>query len=85
MHCNNEHSSRHFLQLLLKGSACNVMDLPKCICLHNHFTPDCFVNEGQYKAGCAKTLFLKDGLVALPPEEVSIRFFNESFANCLSK
>ncbi|XP_030250399.1 uncharacterized protein LOC115567705 [Sparus aurata] len=27
----------------------------------NHFTPDCFSNQGQYKAGLAMRLFLTDG------------------------
>ncbi len=27
----------------------------------NHFTPDCFLNEGQFKAGFVKKLKLKDG------------------------
>ncbi len=26
----------------------------------NHFTPDCFLNEGQFKAGFVKKLKLKD-------------------------
>ncbi len=26
----------------------------------NHFTPDCFLNEGQFKAGFVKKLILKD-------------------------
>ena len=30
----------------------------------NHFTLDCFINEGQYKAGLALTLTLVKGSVA---------------------
>ncbi|XP_067299127.1 uncharacterized protein [Pseudorasbora parva] len=84
--CRNEHNSRHLLptseplrtqwmSFAFKGHT--PPNLPKCVYVcSNHFTPDCFVNEGQYKAGFAKKLFLKDGSVpavrdpALPPEEV---------------
>ncbi len=47
----------------------------------NHFTPDCFLNEGQFKAGFVKKLRLKDGSVlivhdpAAPPEEVSLTLY----------
>ncbi len=46
----------------------------------NHCTPDCFANEGQYKAGFAKNV-LKDGWVhdlASPPEDVSRSVFYKS-------
>ncbi len=42
------------------------------------FTPDCFLNEGQFNAGFVKKFKLKDGAVpivhdpAAPPEEVSL-------------
>ncbi len=42
----------HFTSLSLK------LFMPGCA---NHFTPDCFLNEGQFKAGFVKKLKLKDG------------------------
>ncbi len=52
--------------------------MPGCA---NHFIPDCFLNEGQFKAVFVKKLKLKDGSVlivhdpAAPPEEVSLTLF----------
>ncbi|XP_058628472.1 uncharacterized protein LOC131538581 isoform X2 [Onychostoma macrolepis] len=85
--CNNEHSSHHdvpkseplktqWLDFVFEGNM--PPDQPKCIHVcANHFSPDCFINEGQYKAGFAKKLLLKKGSVptlrvpASPPEEAS--------------
>ncbi|XP_042598846.1 uncharacterized protein LOC109111146 isoform X2 [Cyprinus carpio] len=83
--CSNEHYSRHLLPTseplktqwityAFKGKA--PPDLPKCVYVcSNHFTSDCFANEGQYRAGFAKKLVLKDGSVptvrdpSSPPEK----------------
>ncbi len=52
--------------------------MPGCA---NHFTPDCFLNEKQFKAGFVKKFKLKDGAVpivhdsAAPPEEVSLTLY----------
>ncbi|XDV25389.1 hypothetical protein PO909_029312 [Leuciscus waleckii] len=71
--CKNEHGSRHLLPtseplktqwntFIFEGNA--PPNLPKFVYVcANHFMPDCFVNEGQYKAGFAKKLILKDGSV----------------------
>ncbi len=48
----------------------------------NHFVcPDCFLNEGQFKAGFVKKFKLKNGLApivhdpAAPPEEIRSTLF----------
>ncbi len=89
--CNNEHSSRfdvpkleplktQWLSFVFEGNS--PPDQPQFFhfCA-NHFSPDCFINEGQFKAGFAKKLLLKKGSVpticvpAAPPEEVSVTFY----------
>ncbi|XP_052409539.1 uncharacterized protein LOC127955926 isoform X2 [Carassius gibelio] len=85
--CLNEQSSRHlvptseplktqWLDFIFKGKV--PPDLPKSVHVcANHFSPDCFINEGQYKAGFAKKLLLKNGSVptirvpASPPRETN--------------
>ncbi|XP_058617214.1 uncharacterized protein LOC131530781 isoform X4 [Onychostoma macrolepis] len=71
--CKNEHGCRHLLptseplktqwiSFVFEGDT--PPDLPKCVYVcSNHFTQDCFVNEGQYKAGFATKLILRDGSV----------------------
>ncbi|XP_050950932.1 uncharacterized protein LOC127153734 [Labeo rohita] len=71
--CNNEHNSRHVLPTSepLKTQWLNFVfngnvpsNLPKWVHVcANHFSPDCLINEGQYKAGFAKKLVLKNGSV----------------------
>ncbi len=52
--------------------------MPGCA---NHFIPDCFLNEGKFKAVFVKNFKLKDGSVlivhdpAAPPEEVSLTLY----------
>lgn len=86
--CRNEHKSIHLLpasvplkkqwvNFIFKGNAPKNIGKYVYVCA-NHFTSDCFVNEGQYKAGFALKLLIKDGsipTVRTPtscPEDVSI-------------
>ena len=90
--CNNKHRN-HFdvpkfeplktqwLSFVFEGNIPH--DQRQCcgnVCV-NHFSPDCFINEDQYKAGFAKKLLLKKESVptihvpAAPPEEVSVKFY----------
>lgn len=86
--CRNEHKSVHLLpasvplkmrwvSFIFKGNAPEKVGKYVYVCA-NHFTSDCFVNEGQYKAGFALKLLIKDGSIptvrnpTARPEYVSI-------------
>lgn len=66
-----------WVNFIFKGNAPQNIGKYVYVCA-NHFTPDCFVNEGQYKAGFALKLLIKDGAVPTVraptsrPEDVSI-------------
>lgn len=51
-----------WINFIFDGKAPTTTPKVLYVCAH-HFTPDCFVNEGQYKAGFAKHLYLKHGSV----------------------
>ncbi|XP_048037922.1 uncharacterized protein LOC125263095 [Megalobrama amblycephala] len=82
--CTSEHKSLHLLpaseplrtrwiSFIFKGKAPENAPKHIFVCA-NHFTSDCFMNEGQYKAGFAKKLLIKNGSVPTlrhPPEEAS--------------
>ncbi|XP_065114778.1 uncharacterized protein [Paramisgurnus dabryanus] len=71
--CKNEHRSIHLLPtseelrtqwitFIFKGNVPQIIPRFVFVCA-NHFTSDCFVNEGQYNAGFAKKLLIRDGSV----------------------
>jgi len=86
--CNTVHSSvyslptseplkKQWMDFINEGNA--PLTLPKYVYVcSNHFESDCFLNEGQFKAGLASKLILKSGSFptvrdpTTPPEEVSV-------------
>ncbi|XP_073720263.1 uncharacterized protein [Misgurnus anguillicaudatus] len=71
--CKNEHRSIHLLptseelrtqwiSFIFKGNVPQIIPRFVFVCA-NHFTSECFVNEGQYNAGFAKKLLIRDGSV----------------------
>ena len=54
----------------------------KSVVCANHFTSDCFSNQGQYQAGLATRLFLKDGSIPTvrvnATEEETVSIFKNS-------
>ncbi|XP_045900759.1 uncharacterized protein LOC123968204 isoform X1 [Micropterus dolomieu] len=71
--CNNQHStllglqssgeaSISWINFIFNGDVPSTTTRFLYVCA-NHFTPDCFVNVGQYEAGFASVLRLKDGSI----------------------
>ncbi|XP_070691873.1 uncharacterized protein [Pempheris klunzingeri] len=71
--CKNPHNSLHILpsseevktqwiNFIFDGNVPTRMGKLLYVCA-NHFTSDCFLNGGQYKAGLATKLRLKDGCI----------------------
>ncbi|XP_036964597.1 uncharacterized protein LOC119025295 isoform X2 [Acanthopagrus latus] len=71
--CTDTHVSLHrlptkedtrakWLNFIFQGNVPASLSKSVVVCA-NHFTPDCFSNQGQYQAGLATRLLLKDGSI----------------------
>ncbi|XP_056607720.1 uncharacterized protein LOC130425527 isoform X2 [Triplophysa dalaica] len=90
--CKNEHRSLHLLptsepqktqwvRFIFEGN--EPLNLPKFVYVcANHFTPDCFLNAGQYGMGFAKKLILKSGSVPAVRHQASSL---EDAETCISR
>ncbi|KAA0705258.1 hypothetical protein E1301_Tti019534 [Triplophysa tibetana] len=90
--CKNEHRSLHLLptsepqktqwvRFIFDGN--EPLNLPKFVYVcANHFTPDCFLNAGQYGMGFAKKLILKSGSVPAVRHQASSP---EDAETCISR
>ncbi|XP_036965309.1 uncharacterized protein LOC119025642 isoform X3 [Acanthopagrus latus] len=56
----NEDIRAKWLNFIFQGNVPASLSKSVVVCA-NHFTPDCFSNQGQYQAGLATRLSLKDG------------------------
>ena len=62
-----EQQKRQWLHFIFNDNMPAVVRVSLYVCA-NHFTSDCFSNEGQYKAGFASTLTLVKGSVPTIPD-----------------
>ena len=62
-----EEQKRQWLHLIFNDNVPTAVRVSLDVCA-NHFTSDCFSNEGQYKAGFASTLTLVKGSVPTIPD-----------------
>ena len=62
-----DQQKRRRLRFIFNDNVPAVLPISLHVCA-NHFTSDCFSNEGQYKAGFASTLTLVKGSVSTIPD-----------------
>ena len=62
-----EEQKRQWLRFIFNDNVPATLCVSLFVCA-NHFTSDCFSNEGQYKAGFASTLILVKGSVPTIPD-----------------